>query len=213
MTLNNPPIITNICPNPEKPGRIDLYLDDEFYATIPTIVMVGLEFRIGDPFDEEHEERLIFAAQLSYSKEKAFQYLEYGDLSRKKLYEKLTRFGIDPRVAERTCDDLEKINLIDDEKLAASLADRLYRGKHYGPKRIYPELLQRGIPSDLAKEAIDQLEREDEVHLTHWMERKYPLYDLKDPKQRNKVFQGLCRYGFSFDEINHVLRKFSEDFE
>ena len=87
----------------------------------------------------------------------------------------------------------------------------MYEGKHYGPKRIYPELLQKGIPADLAKEAIACLEREDERHLSYWMERKYARFDLSDPKERNKVFQGLCRYGFSFDEINHILKDYEND--
>ena len=156
-------------------------------------------------------ERLLMAAQLTLAKEKAYQYLGYGDLSFKKLYEKLTRFGIEERVAERACRILEEQGLIDDRRLAEHLAHRLYEGKHYGPKRILPELCQKGIPAEIAKAAVDALPKEDEIHLSYWMERKYGRFDLSDPKERNKVFQGLCRYGFSFDEINHILKDFMDD--
>ncbi|MBQ7096407.1 MAG: RecX family transcriptional regulator [Clostridia bacterium] len=212
MTLNNS-LITDLLPNGEDPSKRDLYIDGEFYLTVPYLFLLEQDLHVGDPFGEEEEERLLMAAQLTLSKEKAYQYLGYGDLSRKKLYEKLTRFGIEPKVAERTCEILEEQDLINDARLAAHLAERLYEGKHYGPKRILPELCQKGIPQELAKEAIEQLEREDKIHLAYWMEKKYRRFDLRDPKERQKVFQGLCRYGFSFDQINHILLDFSEEFE
>lgn len=211
MTLNNPPLITDLLPNSEDPSKRDVYIDGAFYLTVPYLFLLEQDLHVGDPFGEEKEERLLMAAQLTISKEKAYQYLGYGDLSRKKLYEKLTHFGIEPKVAERTCALLEEQDLINDARLAEHLAHRLYEGKHYGPKRIYPELCQKGIPSELARQAIDALDREDEIHLSYWMERKYARFDLHDPKDRNKVFQGLCRYGFSFDEINHVLKDFDYD--
>lgn len=211
MISNNSPKITDLLQNAEDPSKRDVFIDGEFYLTVPYLFLLEQDLHIGDPFGEEEEERLLMAAQLTLSKEKAYQYLGYGDLSRKKLFEKLSRFGIEERVAERTCDFLEEQGLIDDRRLAAHLAERLYQGKHYGPKRIYPELLQKGIPPDLAKEALDELEREDEHHLHYWMEKKYARFDLADPKERNKVFQGLCRYGFSFDEINHILKEYIDD--
>lgn len=212
MTLNNS-LITDLLPNEEDPSKRDLYIDGAFYLTVPYLFLLEQDLHVGDPFGEEEEERLLMAAQLTLSKEKAYQYLSYGDLSRKKLYEKLTRFGIESKVAERTCAILEEQDLINDERLAEHLAERLYEGKHYGPKRILPELCQKGIPAELAKKAIEHLEREDGRHLAYWMEKKYRSFNLSDPKERNKVFQGLCRYGFAFDEINHILFEFSEDFQ
>lgn len=212
MTLNKPKI-SDLLPNKEDPSKRDLYIDGEFYLSVPYLFLLEQDLHVGDSFGEEEEERLLMAARLTLSKEKAYQYLSYGDLSRKKLYEKLTRFGIEPKVAERTCEILEEQDLINDQRLANHLAERLYEGKHYGPKRILPELCQKGIASDLAKEAIEQLERDDERHLSYWMGKKYRSFNLSDPKERNKVFQGLCRYGFAFDEINHILFEFSEDFE
>ena len=211
MISNNTPKITDLLQNAEDPSKRDVFIDGEFYLTVPYLFLLEQDLHIGDPFGEEEEERLLMAAQLTLSKEKAYQYLGYGDLSRKKLLEKLTRFGIEDRVAARTCDLLEEQGLLDDARLAVHLTERLYEGKHYGVKRIYPELLQKGIPAALAKEAIEALEREDEAHLFYWMERKYARFDLSDPKERNKVFQGLCRYGFSFDEINRVLKEYIDD--
>ena len=211
MTLNNQPLITDLLPNAEDPSKRDIYIDGNFYLTVPYLFLLEQDLHIGDPFGQEEEERLLMAAQLTLAKEKAYQYLGYGDLSFKKLYEKLTRFGIEERVAERACRILEEQGLIDDRRLAEHLAHRLYEGKHYGPKRILPELCQKGIPAEIAKEAVDALPKEDALHLSYWRERKYGRFDLSDPKERNKVFQGLCRYGFSFDEINHILKDFMDD--
>lgn len=197
--------------NPEKPGHRDLYLDGAFYMTVPYELLLTQELEVGMPFGEEELEALTLAAQLIPAKEKAYEYLGYGDLSRKKLLEKLTRFGIEPPAAEAACDWMEKQGFLNDQRLAEKLALRFAEGKHWGPRRILPELIQRGIPSDLAKEAVAGLDFDYEASVYWFLETKYRRYDLSDPKEKQKVFQGLLRYGFDFDEINSAFRNFEDE--
>ena len=88
MILNKP-VITGIVPNGDDPAKRDVYVDGSFYITMPLELLLQQELGVGDPFGEEEVEALTFAAQLIPAKEKAYQYLGYGDLSRKKLMEKL----------------------------------------------------------------------------------------------------------------------------
>lgn len=202
---SNKPVITDLLLNPEKPGKRDLYIDGEFFMSIPFSLLLEQELEVGMPFGEEEIEALTLAAQLIPAKEKAFEYLGYGDLSRKRLYEKLTRFGIEPAPAEAACDYMAERGFIDDRRLAEKLALRFAEGKHWGPRRILPELIQRGIPTELAKEAVSELEFDYESSVQWYLETKYRRYDLTDPKLRQKVTQGLLRYGFGFDEINSAI--------
>lgn len=212
MTLNDP-IITELRLNPEKPGVRDVFLDGEFFMTIPFSLLMDQELEVGMPFGEEAMDALTLAAQLIPAKEKAFEYLGYGDLSRKKLYEKLTRFGIEPAPAQAACDYMEERGFINDEALARKAARRFAEGKHWGPRRILPELIQRGIPAELAKAAVEELDFDYTASARWYLETKYQRSDLKDPKERRRVYQGLLRYGFDFETVNSVMDQNEEEYD
>lgn len=210
---SNKPVVTAILPNPADPAKRDLYVDGAFYITLPFELLLQQELAVGDPFGEEELEALTLAAELIPAKEKAYQYLGYGDLSRKKLYEKLTRFGIEPRVAEAACDKMEEQGFLNDERLAHRLAVRFAESKRWGPRRILPEIIQRGIPSELAKEAVACLEVDFAESAAYHLQAKYRNYNLSDRKELQKVTQGLQRLGFDFDTIRSAVADWSEDYD
>ncbi len=200
MTLSKP-TITALEVHPEDPTKRHLYVDGAFYITLPLELVLQQDLYVGSPFGEEEVEALTLAAELIPAREKAYQYLGYGDLSRKRLYEKLTRFGIRPQVAEVTCDQMEERGVIDDSRLACRMATRFAESKYWGPRRILPELLQRGIPMEEAREAVDSLEVDFTESVRHHLATKYRGYDLSDRKVRQKVVQGLLRLGFDYEDI------------
>lgn len=200
MTLSKP-TVTALEVHKEDPAKRDLYVDGAFYITLPLELVLQQDLYVGAPFGEEEVEALTLAAELIPAREKAYQYLGYGDLSRKRLYEKLTRFGIRAEVAEAACEQMEERGFVDDAKLALRLAARFAEGKYWGPRRILPELLQRGIPMEEAREAVDALEVDFTESVRHHLETKYRNYDLKDRKVRQKVVQGLLRLGFDYEDI------------
>ncbi len=208
---SNKPTLTAILPNDSDPAKRDLYVDGAFYLSVPLELLLQQELSVGDPFGDEEVEALTLAAELIPAKEKAYQYLGYGDLSRKRLYEKLTRFGIRPAVAELACDRMEEQGFINDERLAYRLAERFMEGKHWGPRRILPELIQRGFSADLAAEAVESLGDDFTDGVAYHLETKYRRSDLSDRKERNRVVQGLLRLGFSYEDINQGIKEDDDD--
>lgn len=203
--ISNKPRITALEVNPQNPEKRDVFVDGTFYISAPLLLLREQELSVGSEFGEEEQRALLIAAQLIPAKEKAYQYLGYGDLSRAKLLEKLTRYGIDPQIAELTCDEMEKRGYLDDQRLAQAMARRFAESKRWGTRRILPELRQRGIPDDLARAAVDALETDFYETARYHVENKYRRYDLTDRKERDKVFQGLLRLGFGFDEAKSAL--------
>lgn len=210
MTSNKPEI-TAIALNPAHPGKRDLFIDGEFYLSVPVEFLDDLY--VGAPFGEEEEAALLLAAKLVPAKEKAYQYLAYGDLSRKRLYEKLTRFGIEEEVAEAACAKMEEQGFINDERLASSLAERYASSKKWGPRRILQELYQKGIPMDLAKAATEELETDFSESVEFHLSSKYRGRDLSDRKEVQKVIQGLLRLGFDYDTVRSAIYQRTEDFD
>ena len=210
---SNKPLITALAVNPQKPDHRDLFVDGEFYATLPLELTAQQDLYVGAPFGEEEAEALLLAAQLVPAKEKAYQYLAYGDLSRNRLYEKLTRFGIEPQVADAACDKMEEQGFIDDDRLANRLAARYAQSKLWGPRRILTEMIQKGIPAPLAQEATEALETDFEESVLAHLAGKYRNRNLSDPKEVQKVIQGLLRLGFDYETIRNGLHHAAEDFD
>ena len=208
--ISNNPIITAIQPNPNDPSKRDLYVDGALYLTLPVELIFQQELREGDPFGDEELEALTLAVQLIPAKEKAYQYLGYGDLSRKALYEKLTRFGIEPPVAEAACDVMEQKGFLDDERLACRLAEKYATAKRWGPRRILPELIRKGIPPELAREAMDGLDVDYIESVRYYLETKYRNYDRTDRKELQRISQGLQRLGFDFDDIRSGINEYDD---
>lgn len=207
---SNKPVITDIALNPTQPGKRDLFVDGEFYLSVPVDFLDDLY--VGAPFGEEEEAALLLAAKLVPAKEKAYQYLAYGDLSRKRLYEKLTRFGIEEEVADAACAKMEEQGYINDARLAETLAERYAGSKKWGPRRILQELYQKGIPMELAKEATEELDTDFSESVEYHLCSKYRGRDLSDRKEVQKVIQGLMRLGFDYDTIRSALYQRTEDF-
>lgn len=187
-----------------------MYLDGEFYITLPTELVLQQGLQVGMPFGDEELDTLTFAAQLIPAKEKAYRFLDYGDLSRRKLAEKLVQSGFSPDVAEAACNKMEEQGFLDDERLALRWARRFAESKYWGPRRILPELLQRGFSCETAREALDRLGTDWCDSIRHHLETKYRSYDLSDRKQLQKVSQGLQRYGFDFEDIRSVINEYDD---
>lgn len=203
--------ITRVVPNEKNEALRDVYVDDHFFMTLPALLLAQECLGVGDLLDDAALEAMTTAAKLLPAKEKAYRCLEYGDLSRGRLIEKLTDAGFEAEIASLACDHLERQGFIDDQRLAARLTDRFAKGKRWGPRRMLPELLRRGIPMELAREAIEGLEFDYTESVRYYLETKYRRADLTDRRERSKVCQGLQRYGFDFEDINAVLSERTEE--
>lgn len=201
----NKPVLTDIQPHKEDPAKRDLFVDGAFYITLPLELLMGQDLHVGDPFGDEEQEALLLAVKLIPAMEKAYQYLGYGDLSFKRLFEKLVKFGIEPQVAQAACEKMQEKGFIDDEALAEKLARKFAESKRWGPRRILPEIIQRGVPADLAKEAVEALETDYSESVRYYLETKYRRSDLSDRRERDRVFSGLVRLGFDYDTVRGGL--------
>ncbi len=201
--------ITQITPTDET-GKRQIYIDDELFAALPADIVMSLDLHTGDEYDEAQAEELILRVESLSALQKAYTYLSYNALSRKKLMEKLQQAGFSEGASELALERLGELGLVDDSALAVRLKTVMLTSKHWGRRRAYEELYKRGIPRDEAEEAL--ADYEDREALYWQLSHKYGKKDLSDPKERQKVTAGLVRLGFSFEDIRSALREF-EDFE
>ena len=180
---------------------------ERFRVTLVDCDLLGLE--VGVTFSEETYALLCDAQDRLACVQKAFVFLSYGDLSRRKLVEKLRR-TFPPELCEQTADRLEKRGYLDDLRLAERYAESYYEIRSYGPMRIRQELYGKGFSREVIEQVIESYQGLDHREkIAELLEKKYSREELSDPAVRRKATDWLRRNGYGWTEISDVLR---EDF-
>ncbi|MGU3433399.1 regulatory protein RecX [Actinomycetes bacterium M1A6_2h] len=90
------------------------------------------------------------------------RYLTDRARSRKELADKLTTKGFAPDIIERVLDRLTDIRLIDDVEFAQQWVNSRHTYSGRGKRAIGMELRTKGISQDIAAEALDAIDGDDE---------------------------------------------------
>ena len=165
-----------------------------------------LGLKPGMTLDEDGFALLIEAEQRLACVQKALSLLEYGDLSKRRMIEKLrTRFPAS--LAVETADLLEERGYLDDLRLAKRYAENYDELRSYGPMRIKEELYRKGFSADVIEEALRPYRNaEHRDRIREMLLKKYSEEQLSDPAVRQKANAWLSRQGYTWSEISDVLQ-------
>lgn len=141
----------------------------------------------------------------SRTKEKALRLLEFRNHSAGELRKKLKIAGAIDEDVERVIEFLEEYNLINDREYARRLALDLKNLKKFGERRIRSELLSRGISTEFAEEAIQELPEFEENELLELVKKR--LKGDFEKKNKERVLRYFIGRGYSFDEIKKAIEK------
>ncbi len=148
------------------------------------------------------------------ARERALYLLDHRDYSYVELFHKLEK-----NYSEDTCyrvmDRMVELGAVNDNRYAEGLARHYVEVKHFGSRRAFQEMRNRGLTSEVIKRALSVYDEDEE---TTWYDRLYELVETKylryldDEKGVNKVKNALVRYGYSYDLIREVLRGIEEEY-
>lgn len=178
------------------------FLDyDSIYLNSETILQFGLTSNMD--ISLERLNQTIYADTLRKARERALYLLDYKDYSYIQLYEKL-EVTYPQDICLDVLSKLVELGIINDNRYAKNLAERLILVKRYGSYRAIRELTLKGIDKDLAEEVVSYYDDTQLERLEDLINSKYSRY-LVDDKGLNKVKNALVRLGYSYDLINQVL--------
>lgn len=130
--------------------------------------------------------------------------------STKELQQKLVRKGYEQESIDATLQYLVEFNYLSDERYAEAFS-RSKAAKPLGKQRILNELRMKGIPEQMAKQALNSLEVDWFELALRLKQRKFGLAVEKDFKARAKQTRYLVYRGFSFDEVKYATEWSEED--
>ena len=202
-------VITSVSKDKKKLDNIAFSSGEELLVDMD--VCIDKNISVGDEVDEAFLEKLKTESEFKRAKSRALWYLDRMDHTEKALYQKLLRAGFDKRASASVIAWCVEFGLVDDRRYAERFAERCCEN-NISKKEALSKMLIKGIPYDLAKEVLEELETDEQEQLSELINRKY-AYKLTEENGTQKVFAALVRKGFSYSAIKEALKKYNEELE
>ncbi|EON23578.1 regulatory protein RecX [Nocardioides sp. CF8] len=118
--------------------------------------------------------------------------------SRKELADKLAKKEVPAELAERLLDRFEEVGLIDDEAFARAWIESRQPGKGLARRALAHELRRKGIDDEVARDALDQIDPDDEAAAARVLVRKKlrSVRGLEQQKATQRLVGMLARKGY-----------------
>lgn len=189
--------------------KIHIYIDDEYRATVDSDYWYSEKYRNYKEINEEELTELLDAVSFRRAYNKGLDLLSRRPHGTRELIKKLCEKGHEKGAAEKACDRLSELGLLNDEEFARMLANELYERKGYGIKRIKQELIFRGLDREIAENAIESLDIDTQTRIILVIKKKY-FNKIDDEKGRKRAIDGLMRLGYSYSDIKTALNSISD---
>ncbi len=91
--------------------------------------------------------------------------------TRSELSDKLASRNVPPDVASRLLDRFEEVGLVDDAAFAREWVEQRRSGRGLARRALAQELRRKGIEDEVAQEALDEIDPDDEVEVARALVR------------------------------------------
>lgn len=192
-----------------KANKIHIYVDEEYRATVDSDFWYSEKYRNYKEINEEELTELLNTVSFRRAYNKGLDFLSRRPYGTKELIKKLCEKGHEKESAQKACERLIELGLLNDEEYARILANDLLERKSYSIKRIKQELAFRGIDREIVENTVDSLDNDPQKSIIMLVKKKY-INKLNDEKGKKRTVDALLRLGYSYSDIKNALNTISE---
>lgn len=190
-------------------NKIHIYVDDEYRATVDSDYWYSEKYRNLKEINEEELTELLNAVSFRRAYNKGLDFLSRRPYGTKELIKKLCEKGHEKISAEKACERLTELGLLNDEEFARILANDLLNRKNYSIKRIKQELIFRGIDREIVENTVELLDNDPVSRIIILVKKKY-INKIDDEKGRKRTIDALMRRGYSYSDIKTALNTIND---
>ena len=187
-----------------KGKTLGVYFEEEEPVFVNSEIVADFHLKEGMNIPESAVEQIVKANDTRRARERALYLLDARDYSYTELFKKL-EVNYDEDICYEVLNSLAELGVVDDRRYAQRLGEYLIEKKRFGRYRAAMEMKRRGLSKDLISEILDKYDEDSVVRLYELVKEKYEQY-LTDQKGVNRVKNALVRKGFSYDDINAVIK-------
>ncbi|ACT02013.1 regulatory protein RecX [Paenibacillus sp. JDR-2] len=137
----------------------------------------------------------------------AIYYLGFKARTRKQIEQYLARRELEPESIAYALERLESEHIVDDEEYARQFARQRIRNSQKGRRWIKLELQQRGVTNQAASEALEAIDRDDELaSAIQAAKKKWRSLKGENREKRQKLLSFLMRRGFPSDVVKQAAK-------
>lgn len=186
-----------------------VYFEEEEPVFINSEIVDEFHLKEGINIPESAVDQIVRANDTRRARERALYLLDAREYSYTGLFKKL-EVNYDDEICYEVLNNLTELGLINDRRYAERLGEYLIKTKCFGRYRASQEMYRRGLSREIINETLDRYDEDSTVRLYEFVKDKYEQY-MTDEKGVNKVRNALVRRGFSYDDINAVIKTILEE--
>ena len=203
------PTITGLTPD-RRGGRTRLEVDGEERAALPDSVVVARGLRTGQSVDASELAGILREAASATALEAALHFLSYRARSRLEVVRHLRRKSYEAEAIEFAVARCEALGYLDDLAFARSFVRDRVRLKPRGRYRLRRELMAKGVETEVANVAIEEVLREEGTSEPELLRRVAEvrlraLAAAGPDTARRRLSSWLLRRGFAGDDVRKVV--------
>jgi len=202
--------ISNVAFQKQDPNRCSVFLNDAYAFGLHVDIVMRKGLKKGMSLTEDECKELTDEDVYFKAMKRCMDFISYRLRTMTEIDTRLKQLGVPDPVSERIRLKLDELGLLNDVEYARMFAESRIRSKGYGFMRIKQDLMQKGIPADMAEDALRLTypEKDQLVQLEKQLERAHRKYskETDDRAREQKMMQFLMRRGFSADQIRNALR-------
>lgn len=195
------PKITKITAQAKQPGRMNIFVDDEFLTGLDQIYCIKYGLKMGQAVTAKFCEELINKDEEDSAYKQALKFLSIRSQSTFEIKQKLRQRQFSPALIHLTINRLEQNHLLNDEEFAISWIKYRLENHLRSTRHLISELNQKGIDRATIGSAIAQTNLVDQELIIATKLLQSKLRQSKLPSSSPKVRGYLVRKGFSYGVV------------
>lgn len=204
-------LITEVQIQKGNKERVNIYADNEYLFSCSTHMVFAHHIEKGKTIELEDIKQIIHQDNYEKCKDAALRTIEKYYKTEKEIKDRLLLKGYDEITIDDVMSFLREYNFTNDDKYVEMyIKDKI--GVH-GKKKIYYNLLSKGISEEIIKEKLDLTSTDEEKKgIMALCEKKYnTLIHSKDASDSRKLYRKLCSFllskGFDYEMVKDVVNK------
>ena len=140
---------------------------------------------------------------------RARHYCAFQDRCIKELSDKLIGWKVKPADAKKVIEQMQEEGYINEERFARAYASGRFRLKHWGKTRITYELKGKGIPDELIKLALEEIDEEEYKEALHHLlvKKNKEINEEDDFLRKKKLVSYALGKGYEYPVVKEVLER------
>ncbi len=189
----------------EKTGKkCRIYLNDEPAFLLYPSEVHTYKLEEGDELGEALQQKLYDEVLLKRARLRCMHILKSLDKTEYQLRTKLLQEEYPPEIAEAAVEYVKSYHYVDDLRYARNYIEN--RASSKSRMQLKADLLGRGIPSDIAENALEDLNEEDQEETIRGLARKKGFDpETASEEERQALIRFLMRKGFSYGQVKNAL--------